>query len=258
VTWAIELRGVSKAFRIRHNATQSIKVRLIGLVDSRQRERRHELWVLRDIDLAVRRGEWVGLIGSNGSGKSTLLRVMAGIYHPSAGRVIVEGRVAPVIELGVGFHPDLTGRENVHLSTSLYGLSRRETDRLYPRVVAFAELGDFVEAPLKTYSMGMCLRLGFSIAAHLDPDLLLVDEVLSVGDEPFQQKCLRRMDELRRRGTTVILVSHSMRTMERMCDRACLLVRGRLGMEGEPAKVVACYRETLRVTGPAGWRPEKS
>ena len=249
---AVELRGVSKAFVLRHNPAHNVKVRLLGVFHPRHRERLETFWALREVDLAVREGECVGLIGPNGSGKSTLLRIMASIFQPTEGEVIVRGRVAPMIELGVGFHPDLTGQENVHLNTSLYGLSRRETDAIYGQIVAFSELGEFIDVPVKNYSTGMYARLGFSVAVHLEPDILLIDEVLAVGDEHFQQKCLERMVELRRRGTTIILVSHNMQTIEQMCDRACLLVRGRLEAEGEPGKVIARYREVLSVgTAPA-------
>jgi ABC-2 type transport system ATP-binding protein len=175
---------------------------------------------------------------------------MAGIFRPTAGEVVVQGRVAPMIELGVGFHPDLTGQENVHLNTSLYGLSRRETDGIYEEIVGFSELAEFIDVPVKNYSTGMHARLGFSVAVHLEPDILLIDEVLAVGDEQFQQKCLRRMEELRRRGTTIILVSHNMPVIERMCDRVCLLVRGRLEADGNPEKVVTRYRE-VRAGGQA-------
>jgi len=250
MTWAIELKGVSKAFVLRHNPAHNLKVRLIGVFHPRHREQLEEFWALREIDLAVRRGECLGLIGPNGSGKSTLLRIMASIFRPTEGEVVVRGRVAPMIEVGVGFHPDLTGQENIYLSTSLYGLSRRETDAIYRQIVAFSELGEFIDVSVKNYSTGMYVRLGFSIAVHLEPDILLIDEVLAVGDERFQQKCLHRMEEVRRRGTTLILVSHSMQTIERMCDRACLLVRGRLEAEGDPTKVVERYREMLSVGDP--------
>ncbi len=242
---AVELRGVSKAFVLRHNPAHNVKVRLLGAFHPRHRERLETFWALREIDLAVREGECLGLIGPNGSGKSTLLRLMASIFRPTEGEVIVRGRVAPMIELGVGFQPDLTGQENVHLNTSLYGLSRRETDDIYAQIVAFSELGEFIDVPVKNYSTGMYARLGFSVAVYLEPDILLIDEVLAVGDEHFQRKCLQRMAELRRRGTTIVLVSHSMHTIEQMCDRACLLVRGRLEAEGDPGKVVARYRELL-------------
>lgn len=261
--WAIELTGVSKAFVHRRNPGRNLKVRFLGLIHPSQREQRERFWALRDVDLVVRRGECLGLIGSNGSGKSTLLRIIAGIFTPTAGRVSVDGRVTPMIELGVGFHPDLSGRENVHLNTSLYGLSRRETDDIYDAIVAFSELGDFMDLPVKNYSSGMHLRLGFAVAAHLEPDVLLIDEVLSVGDERFQQKCLARMEEIRRRGATIVLVSHDMPIVERMCDRACLLARGELDLDGEPGKVIARYRELLdsppsvtpRIGPPAAARP---
>ena len=243
--WAIELRGVSKAFLIRRNRAYHLKVQILGLFDPRQRERREQFWALRDVDLAVRKGESLGLIGPNGSGKSTLLRIMAGIFPPTTGEVIVRGRLAPMIELGVGFHPELTGRENVFLNTSLFSLSERETEAIYPDIVEFAELGEFIDVPVKNYSTGMYTRLGFAVAVHLDPDILLVDEVLAVGDERFQQKCFQRMEEFRLRGKTVVLVTHDMATVQRMCDRACLILRGRLEAEGEPAKVIARYREAL-------------
>jgi homopolymeric O-antigen transport system ATP-binding protein len=245
VDWAIQLSGASKAFVHRRNPGRNLKVRVLGLVHPRQREQRELFWALRDVDLTVRPGECLGLIGANGSGKSTLLRIIAGIFVPTAGRVVVRGRVTPMIELGVGFHPDLSGRENVYLNTSLYGLSRRETHDIYDAIVEFSELAEFMDLPVKNYSSGMYVRLGFSVAAHLQPDILLVDEVLAVGDERFQQKCHARMEEVRRRGATVVLVSHDMGIVERMCDRACLLVHGRLDFEGEPGKVIARYREIL-------------
>ena len=242
---ALELKQVSKAFLLRHNPALSLKVRLIGLMHARHRERPERFWALSDVSLAIEPGECLGLIGPNGSGKSTLLRLMASIFPPTTGEVLVRGRVAPMIELGVGFHPDLTGRENVYLSTSLYGLSRRETDGLYPRIVAFSELGDFMDLPVKNYSMGMYVRLGFSVAVHLDAGILLIDEVLAVGDEPFQLKCLERMMEFRRRGTTVILVSHNTEIMRGLCDRVCVLVGGRIHVDDTPAHAIERYRELL-------------
>jgi ABC-type polysaccharide/polyol phosphate transport system ATPase subunit len=245
VDWAVELRGVSKGFVLRRNPARNLKVRLIGMFNPRYREHLERFWALTGVDLLVRKGEWLGIIGPNGSGKSTLLRIIAGIFRPTAGEVVVRGRVAPMIELGVGFHPDLTGRENVYLNTSLYGISGRETDRMYEAIARFSELGQFMELPVKNYSTGMYVRLGFSIAVHLEPDILLVDEVLAVGDAHFQQKCLDRMEEVRRRGTTLLLVSHALPTIERMCDRACLFVHGRLEADGDPGKVVARYRELV-------------
>jgi len=237
----LELAGISKRFVLRHNPTFDFKVRVLALFHSRHRERRQEVWALRDVDVHLDRGESLGLVGPNGSGKSTLLRIMAGILRPTQGRVEVTGTVAPMLELGVGFHPELTGRENVFLSTSIFGLGRRQTDALYGRIVEFAELDGFMDAPVKTFSTGMAMRLGFAVATHLHADILLVDEVLAVGDRAFQEKCLARMSELRARGCSIVVVSHDLDLIQRFCDRACLLVNGRVTAEGAPREVAACY-----------------
>jgi ABC-2 type transport system ATP-binding protein len=250
VAAAIRLSGVSKAFTLRHHRANTLKVRLVGLLNRVPRPRAETFWALRDVCLDVPVGECLGLIGANGSGKSTLLRVMAGILAPTTGSVAVLGRVVPIIELGVGFQPDLTGRENVYLNTSLYGLTRRDTDQLFEVIAAFSELGRFIDAPVKTYSTGMHARLGFSIAVHLEPDVLLVDEVLAVGDEHFQEKCRRRMQEIRQRGKTIVLVSHAMEAIVELTDRAALLVRGRLEAVGPPAEVVEGYRRLVPRQGP--------
>jgi ABC-type polysaccharide/polyol phosphate transport system ATPase subunit len=247
---AVEIRNVSKVFTIKHNPSPNLKVRFLGMFSARNRETAEQFWALRDVDLIVRKGESVGLVGPNGSGKSTLLRVMAGIFPPTSGDLVVRGRVAPMIELGVGFNPELSGRENIYLNTSLYRLSRRETDAIYHQIVAFSELEQFIDTPVKNYSTGMYARLGFSVAVHLDPEILLIDEVLSVGDERFQAKCVTRMDELRHRGTTIVLVSHSAETVERMCDRACLLLHGRKIVEGAPTTVIEEYRAALGMMEP--------
>lgn len=238
-----QMTGVSKAFVVRRNRAQDLKVRFVGLFHARQREQREELWALRDVDLTVPDGEFLGLVGPNGSGKSTLLRILAGILIPSRGRVSVAGRVAPMIELGVGFHPDLSGRENVYLSASLFGLSDRETDAIYGSVVDFAELGEFMDMPVKNYSTGMHARLGFGLAVHLDADVFLVDEVLAVGDLAFQHKCIERMRQIHARGRTIVLVSHNLSLVQELCDRACLLVSGHLLEQGDPSRVIARYRE---------------
>ncbi len=238
----IVLREVSKSFVVRHNVVTDLKVTFLGLFHERHREKRGSFWALRDITLDIPTGETLGLIGLNGSGKSTLLRIIAGIFAPTAGEVRTTGRIATMIELGVGFHPELTGRENVYLNASLYGLTRREIDAIYENIVAFAELEDFVDAPLKTYSSGMQMRLGFAVTTHLDPDVLLVDEVLAVGDEHFQQKCLAKMAACRKRGKTLVFVSHSLPLVEEVCDRVSWLHEGRIRETGEPARVIADYK----------------
>jgi ABC-type polysaccharide/polyol phosphate transport system ATPase subunit len=240
---AVVLRGISKVFTVRHNPAHSLKTKLLGFAVARHRETSERFWALRDVDLTVRKGECLGLIGPNGSGKSTLLRVMARIYPPTTGTVVAHGTVAPMIELGVGFHPDLTGHENIFLNTSLFRLSTRDTKAIYGDIVEFAELSQFIDMPVKNYSTGMYARLGFAIAIHLAPEILLIDEVLSVGDAHFQKKCLARMERLRSRGTTIVLVTHAMGTVEERCDRACLLLQGRLVADGRPKEVVERYRE---------------
>jgi len=238
---AIEVQDVWKCFCIRHNRNDSLKERFISLFDGRRREQREVFWALKGVNLQVDRGEMVGIIGPNGSGKSTLLRIIARILQPTRGSVIVRGSVAPLIEVGVGFHPELTGQENIYLNASLYGLTRREIDRIYDEVVEFSELGDFIDVPVKNYSTGMYMRLGFSIAIQLNPDILLVDEVLAVGDEAFQRKCLAKMEEFREQGKTILFVSHSVGLVEELCDRAYLVVSGQVVKEGRPEDVVAEY-----------------
>jgi len=244
-TVAIDMRGVSKAFVLRHNRADSLKLRVLGLVNQRYRERRQLFWALKDINLTLYEGDTLGLIGPNGSGKSTLLRLIAGILFPSRGEIRLKGSVASLLELGVGFHPDLTGRENVYLNTSLYGLSRRETDQLFETIWDFSELRDFMDVPVKNYSSGMYFRLAFSVAVHLESDILLLDEVLAVGDERFQLKCLERMQALNTSGKTIVFVSHNLDAVAVLCNRACLLWGGQVMAEGNPAEVAARYRELL-------------
>jgi ABC-2 type transport system ATP-binding protein/lipopolysaccharide transport system ATP-binding protein len=239
---AIEVRNVWKQFIIRHNRSDSLKERFLGLFHRRYREQCEPFWALRDISFAVERGEALGLIGPNGSGKSTLLRLIARTLYPTKGEIIVRGRVAPMIELGVGFHHELTGQENIYLNASLYGLTRREVDRIYRDIVEFSELEGFIDVPVKNYSTGMYARLGFSIAVHLDPDILLIDEVLAVGDERFQKKCLERMMEFRRQGKTIVFVSHNAAAIQRLCDRACLVSHGKIKEIGDITTVLELYR----------------
>ncbi|MEM4283845.1 MAG: ABC transporter ATP-binding protein [Candidatus Caldarchaeum sp.] len=242
---AIEVRNVWKQFLIRHNRADSLKERFIGLFNRRYREHCEHFWALRDISFTVERGEALGLIGPNGSGKSTLLRLIARTLSPTKGEVIVRGRVAPMIELGGEFHYELTGQENIYLNASLYGLTRRETERIYKDIVDFSELGEFIDVPVKNYSTGMYARLGFSIAIHLSSDILLIDEVLAVGDERFQKKCLERLMGLRQQGKTIVFVSHDPTLVRYLGDRACLLSHGELQAFGPVASVLEAYGTTV-------------
>lgn len=243
----IEILDVSKAFTICHNRSNSLKSSFVGMFYKRYRETRETLWALRDVSLSIRPHEILGLIGRNGSGKSTLLRIIAGIYQPTLGKVQLPEavRVSAMIELGVGFHPELTGKENVFLGAAIHGLSRNEIKEIYPLIVDFSELDGFMDVPIKNYSSGMQARLGFSLAVHLKPDLLLVDEVFAVGDEAFQGKCIDQMEKFRHLGKTVIFVSHNPATIEGFCDRACLLDHGSLVFLGSPQQAVGEYHKLL-------------
>jgi len=190
----------------------------------------------------VARGEAIGIVGRNGAGKSTILKLLTGITAPTEGEIVIRGRLAALIELGSGFHPELTGRENAYLSGSMLGLRRREITAKLPAIVDFAGIGDFLDVPVKYYSSGMYVRLGFAIAALLEPDILLVDELLAVGDAEFQARCLRRIEELKRRGVTLIIVSHDLGAIEQLCDRALLLERGAIAASGSSADVVSAYQ----------------
>jgi ABC-type polysaccharide/polyol phosphate transport system ATPase subunit len=200
-----------------------------------------EFTVLRDFNLLVFPGETVGIIGRNGSGKSTLLKLMAGIFRAANGSIRVRGHVASLIELGAGFHPELTGRENIELNGLLLGLSRQEIERRESGIIEFAELGDFIDAPVKQYSSGMYMRLGFSIAVEVDPDVLLVDEILAVGDAYFREKCLARIAGFRERGKTIVVVSHDTGLIEQLCDRVLWIEGGGIAADGPPREVIALY-----------------
>ena len=210
-----------------------------------------EFWALRDVSFKVEHGEALGIIGHNGAGKSTLLKMLSHITAPSSGEIIIRGNLSALIEVSTGFHPELTGRENIYLNGVIFGMSRKEVGEKLPGIIEFSGIGDFIDVPVKRYSSGMYVRLGFAIAAHLDPDILLLDEVLAVGDVAFQWKCLDRIERLRKAGRTIILVSHDLAAIERLCDRAILLSRGQIVCEGTPSVVTAEYqRSTLLVSDP--------
>ncbi|HKG11882.1 MAG TPA: polysaccharide ABC transporter ATP-binding protein [Pyrinomonadaceae bacterium] len=204
-------------------------------------KRRETIWALRDVNMEVRRGDLVGVIGHNGAGKSTLLKILSRITRPSAGSVEIRGRVGSLLEVGTGFHPDLTGRENIYLNGAILGMRRAEIRKKFDEIVAFSELEKFVETPVKFYSSGMYVRLAFSVAAHLEPEILIMDEVLAVGDAAFQQKCLDKMRDIRMQGRTIFFVSHDLAAVTRLCKRVVLLEGGRVTAEGRPQEVVNCY-----------------
>ena len=211
--------------------------------------RRSEFWALRDVSFELRRGECLGLIGPNGAGKSTLFSILSGIYEPTRGRAVIRGRLQALIALGAGFHPMLSGRENIYVNAAVFGLTSREIDRLVDRIIEFSELGEFIDAPIKTYSSGMLVRLGFSVAAHLDPDILLVDEVLAVGDARFQLKCLDHMRRLINSGKAQMLVSHYMHNIQGLCDRVIWLEQGQIKAEGPADEVTRRYTEFMYRAG---------
>ena len=238
---AIDVRGVSKRFRLSSDKYQSLKERVIHL----GRGTHTDFWALQDIDLSVEHGSTLGLIGHNGSGKSTLLKCIAGLLQPTAGEILTEGRIAALLELGAGFHPELTGRENVYLNASILGLSRREIDKRFDDMVAFAELEQFIDQQVRHYSSGMYVRLGFAVAVNVDPDILLVDEVLAVGDEAFQRKCLDRVRQFQREGRTIIFVSHAADLVRQICDSAAVLDHGHMVFSGGAGEAVRVLREHM-------------
>ena len=244
---AIHLRNVSRSFKIVHDRNLTLKETALR----RRRTHSTELWAVRDIDLEVAPGEAIGIIGQNGSGKSTLLKLLAGIIPPHRGTVEIAGTVASMLELGAGFHPDFTGRENVYMNASIHGLSEGDVDDRLDDIVSFAEIDEFIDMPVRTYSSGMSMRLAFSISSYVQPQVLLLDEVLAVGDEAFQRKCFGRIFEFRRNGGTLVFVSHDPGAVERVCDRAVLLVDGRVVDDGSTADVLATYHRRLAGDGKA-------
>lgn len=236
---SVVLDGVSKSFRrARKKSYTSVKSELLNREDL---EDENNLVALNDINFEIKPGSSLGVIGRNGSGKSTLLKLIAGIYHPDRGSVDVSGRVSALIELGAGFHPDFSGRENVYLAGIMYGLTRKQVDARFDDIIKFAELEDFIDDPVRTYSSGMYMRLGFSVAAHTDPDILLIDEVLAVGDAAFIHRCHDTISEFRRRGKTLIFVTHDLSSVSRWCDEAVWLEKGNIKLRGEPKRVIDAY-----------------
>ncbi len=236
----IRFEHVSKSFKLEESRSRSFGEAFTSIFQKRKRQ--GTFWVLKDVDFQIHQGEFVGFIGANGAGKSTSLKLIARIIEPTRGRVWSRGRIGALLELGAGFHPELSGRENIYMNASVMGLDRAYVDRYFDDIVAFSELESFIDVPVKHYSSGMYVRLGFSVAVHARPDILLIDEVLAVGDEAFQHKCIDRITKLRRSGTTILLVTHSLDTVETLCDRAIWFEHGQVIKLGDSRDVVMAYR----------------
>ena len=238
---AVVVDDVSKKFRLYHERNQSIK----SAIMRRRRSVHEDFWALKNVGFEVPEGSTFGLIGSNGSGKSTLLKCLAKIYYPEQGSITARGKVAALLEVGSGFHPELSGRDNIFLNGSILGMSRKEIERKLDAIIDFSGVEQFIDQPVKNYSSGMYVRLGFSVAINVDPDVLIVDEVLAVGDAEFQEKCRLKFVDYKQQGKTVILVSHSMDTVQQMCDHAAWLRHGELVESGEAEPTIAAYLNSL-------------
>lgn len=239
--YAIEVSNLAKRYHIHSDKRRTLKETMLFW----NRNRPRDLWVLQDVNINIEPGKTVGLIGANGSGKSTLLKILANIIAPTRGRVVTRGRVSSLIELGAGFDPDFSGRENIYMNASIFGLTRREIDEKFDSIVDFSELADFIDSPVRTYSSGMYMRLGFAVAIHVQPEILLIDEVLAVGDTAFQKKCMNKILELKAQKKTVVFVSHDLGSVEELCDEAVWLEKGRVVQIGTPRRIIDAYRGHL-------------
>ena len=240
---AIKVDHVYKSFNIYYDRANTLKERMLFFARNKRREKRE---VLKDINLDIKKGETVALIGVNGSGKSTLLKLMTQIIFPNKGTIETRGKLTSLLELGAGFHPDFSGRENIYFNSSIFGLTRKEIDERLDQIIEFSELQDFIDNPVRTYSSGMYMRLAFSVAINVDADILLIDEILSVGDQHFQEKCFNKMRELKKEGKTMVFVTHSMDSVKNLCDRAVWLSDGVVRLDGNTDEVVDAYlKETM-------------
>ena len=239
---AIKVEHVDKSFTVYYDRANTLKERLLFLSRNKRREKRQ---ILKDINLEIKKGETVALIGVNGSGKSTLLKLMTQIIFPNKGIIETKGKLTSLLELGAGFHPDFSGRENIYFNASIFGLTRKEIDSRLNQIIEFSELGELIDNPVRTYSSGQYMRLAFSVAINVDAEILLIDEILSVGDQHFQEKCFTKMKELKSEGKTMVFVTHSMDSVRKLCDRAVWLYQGKIKMDGDTNEVVDEY---LRVT----------
>ena len=240
---AIIVNDVYKTFNVYLDKSNTLKESLLSLFRRNKKEKRV---VLNGVDLKIKKGECVALIGTNGSGKSTLLKLMTKIIYPNKGTIKVNGKLTSLLELGAGFHPDFSGRENIYFNASIFGLTKEQIDKRVDQIIEFSELGDFIDNPVRTYSSGMYMRLAFSVAINVDADILLVDEILSVGDQHFQEKCINKMKELHKEGKTMVFVTHSMNQVRALCTRAVWLCEGKIKMDGNTNEVVDSYLEATR------------
>jgi ABC-type polysaccharide/polyol phosphate transport system ATPase subunit len=241
MAYAVEVTDVSKMFKLHHENVKSLKEKVLFF----RRRGYEEFWALKDIDVKVEQGDTLGLIGANGSGKTTLLKCITKILYPTKGKITTNGSIAALLELGAGFQPDLTGRENVYLNASILGFSKKEVDKKFDDIVAFAELERFIDNHVRNYSSGMYVRLGFAIAINVDPDILIIDEVLAVGDEAFQRKCLERINEIQDAGKTIIFVTHNVEVTQEICNRVIMLDQGDIVKDGPPREVVPFYHKAM-------------
>lgn len=233
----IEIRNMSKSFKVQYDKANSLKAFLV----TKRKNRIHNLEVLKDISLDIKKGDTVALIGTNGSGKSTLLKLMTKIIYPTSGQIQTCGKLTSLLELGAGFHPDFTGRENIYFNASIFGLTRKEIEARMDDIINFSELGNFIDEPIRTYSSGMYMRLAFSIAINVDADILLIDEILAVGDQHFQDKCYAKLEELRDSDKTIVIVSHSLSVVKKLCTRAIWIYKGTFKLDGDPTYVIDEY-----------------
>lgn len=241
--YKIIVDNVYKSFNVYYDRANTFKERILFLFSRNKKQKRE---ILKGINLKIKKGEVVALIGTNGSGKSTLLKLMTKIIYPTQGKIETNGKLTSLLELGAGFHPDFSGRENIYFNAAIFGLTKKEIDDRLEDIIEFSELRDFIDNPVRTYSSGMYMRLAFSVAINVDADILLIDEILSVGDEHFQQKCYAKMRELKENGKTMVFVTHSMNAVKELCDRTIWLRNGKIEMDGETNKVVDAYIEATK------------
>lgn len=242
---AIKVTHVSKTFKLYYDKAHTLKEKIL-FFSKKNKDKNDTLEVLKDINLTINKGESVALIGTNGSGKSTLLKLMTKIIYPNKGRITTNGKLTSLLELGAGFHEDFTGRENIYFNASIFGLTRQEIDEKIDEIIAFSELGDFIDNPVRTYSSGMYMRLAFSVAINVQAEILLIDEILAVGDQHFQDKCFSKLMELKNSGKTIVIVTHNMSQVKKFCNRAVWLYKGEIKMDGEVSKVLDEY---LKICG---------